>query len=269
MVICPNCGHANSDDAMTCEECMVLLDKAKLPKEEPKSESKSFSEKFSKSVSSIGANAFKSSKEADIMFVFDCTGSMGGEIRAMQDAIIDFSSTVITEGLNIRLGLIEFRDRTIGEEIKLHKFTDGVFTKKIKEFQKATDTLSPTGGGPEPESSPDALMLALDQSFRDCPNKTIVLITDASPRIPDKDTKNYPDEVINKMKSKNINQYYIVTMLQSPRCHIHLQVLEGVQKYGGDGLAFELSKKDTERAEHFKKVLRGLAKSISSKSISV
>ena len=269
MIICPNCGHANADDAMTCEECMVLLNKEKLPKEEPKTESESFSEKFSKSISGMGANAFKSSKEADIMFVFDCTGSMGGEIRAMQDAIIDFSSTVITEGLNIRLGLIEFRDHTIGEKITLHKFSDGVFTKKIKEFQETTNKLVAKGGGPEPESSPDALMLALDQPFRDCPNKTIVLITDASPRIPDKDTSNYPTDIIRKMRTKDINQYYLVTMLQSPRCHIHLQVLEGVQEYGGDGLAFELSKKDTDRAEHFKKVLRGLAKSISSKSISV
>lgn len=262
MIICPNCGHANPDDAMTCEECMALLDKAKLPKKD------SFTERLSKSVASLGKNTFKSSKEADIMFVFDCTGSMGGEIRAMQDAIIDFANIIIPEGLNIRLGLIEFRDRTIGEEIKLHKFSDGVFTKKIEEFQQATNTLKADGGGPEPESSPDALMLALDQPFRNCPNKTIVLITDASPRIPDKDTTNYPTEVIKKMESKDINQYYIVTMLQTTRCHTHLEVLEGVQKYGGDGLAFELSKKDASRAEHFKKVLRGLAKSISSKSVS-
>lgn len=269
MVICPNCGHANADDAMTCEECMVLLDKDKLPKEESKSEEKSFAEKFSKSISGMSQKAFKSSKEADIMFVFDCTASMGGEIRAMQNAIIDFASTVITEGLNIRMGLIEFRDRNIGEEQTLHKFSDGIFTKKVKEFQAATDKLKASGGGPEPESSPDALMFALDQKFRDCPNKTIVLITDASPRIPDKGTKNYPEGVIKKMKAKDINQYYIVTMLQKPACHVHLQVLEGVQKYGGDGLAFELSKKDADRTEHFKKVLRGLAKSISSKSIAV
>jgi len=269
MINCPNCGAVNPDGAMTCEECMVLLDKSKLPKEEPDDTKKSFAEQLAKSISGTkGATIFKSMKKADIMFVFDCTGSMGSEIRAMQDAIMDFAASIVTDGLNIRLGLVEFRDRIIGEEHVLHKFSDGVFTKKIKEFKGIVGKLEATGGGPEPESSPDALMLALNQNFRDCPNKTIVLITDASPRIPDKDTKSY-SEVIAKMKEKNINQYYIVTMLESPRCHKHLEILEGVQKYGGDGLAFELSKKDTDRKDHFKKVLKGLAKSISSKSISI
>ena len=269
MQTCPNCGYANPDDAMTCEECMVLLDESKLPKDEPgKDKPDDFADKLSKSVGGISPNVFKSTKEADIMFVFDCTGSMGGEIRAMQDAIIDFANIVITEGLNIRLGLIEFRDRTIGEEPVLHSFSDGVFTKKIKEFQSTTDKLKATGGGPEPESSADALMLALDQPFRDCPNKTIVLITDAPPRIPDKETKSY-EEVIEKLKEKDINQLYVVTMLQNPKCHKHLEILQGVQKYGGDGLAFEISRKDEERNEHFKKVLKHLGKTISSKSIAI
>lgn len=269
MIICPNCGHANPDSAMTCEECMVLLDKSKLPKEEPKDKKEgSFADKLSKSMSIKGENILKSTKEADIMFVFDCTGSMGGEIGAMQEAIIDFASSIVSDGLNIRVGLVEFRDRLEGEEQILHKFSDGVFTKKIKEFQAVISKLVASGGGDEPESSPDAVMLALDQPFRDCPNKTIVLITDASPHLPDKETKSY-EEVVAKMKKKNINQFYLVTMLTNPICHVHLKLLEGVQSYGGDGLAFELSKKDTERKEHFKKVLRGLAKSISSKSIAI
>jgi hypothetical protein len=264
MIVCPNCGEMNPDDAMTCSECMVLLNKEKLPKEE-KSD---FAEQFARSVAKIGSEGFASKKIADVMFVFDCTASMGGEIRAMQDAIIEFARTVTADGLNVRLGLVEFRDRSIGEKLELHRFSDGVFTKKLGEFQKAVDKLKAKGGGAIPESSPDALMLALEQDFRDCPNKTIVLITDAPPRIPDVDTPSY-NPVIARMEKKDINQFYVVTMLKDPNCHIHLELLEGVQKYGGDGLAFELSKKDTERKEHFIKVLRGLAKSISSKSVTM
>jgi hypothetical protein len=239
---------------------MVLLDKDKLPKVDEKTigtESK---------FASLDPSRFKSQKEADIIFVFDCTYSMSQEIRAMQDALIDFASTVKAEGLNIRLGLVEFRDRTIGEETVLHRFEGEVFTKKIVDFQAAVNKLSASGGGPEPESSPDALMLALEQPFRDCPNKTIVLITDAPPHLPDRDTKSY-EEVIAKMKAVNLNQLYIVTMLSYTKCHVHLKLLEGIQGYGGDGLAFDLSKKDEERKNHFIKVLRGLAKSISSKSV--
>jgi Mg-chelatase subunit ChlD len=255
----------NPDDAVTCSECMVLLDPSKLPKEEPE-EKGEFAEKLKKTIDAGKLNEISATRKADIMFVFDCTGSMGGEIRAMQDAIIDFASAVKADGLDIQLGLIEFRDRTIGEEQKLHKFDGSVFTRKMSEFQKAVDKLKAEGGGPEPESSPDALMLAMDQEFRDTQNKTIVLITDAPPHIPDKSTKSY-DEVIAKLKEKDINQFYVVTMLKKSSCHVHLKLLEGVQKYGGDGLAFELSKKDEDRKNHFKKVLMGLAKSISSKSV--
>lgn len=265
MITCKNCGAMNPDEAVTCSECMVLLDPSKLPKEEPENKG-DFAKKLKKTVDAGKLNDLNARRKADIMFVFDCTGSMSGEIRAMQDAIIDFASAVQADGLDIQLGLLEFRDRIVGEEHKLHKFDGSVFTKKMSEFQKAVDTLVAKGGGPEPESSPDALMYALDQEFRDTPNKTIVLITDAPPNIPDKSTKSY-NEVIAKLEKKNINQFYVVTMLKQSSCHIHLKLLEGVQKYGGDGLAFELSKKDEDRKNHFKKVLMGLAKSISSKSI--
>jgi hypothetical protein len=200
------------------------------------------------------------------MFVFDCTGSMQGEIRAMQDAIIDFAEAVKSEGLDIRLGLIEFRDRFENEEHILHLFDGNVFATDMTKFKQIVDTLKAKGGGPTPESSPDALMLALEQTFRDIPNKTIVLITDAPPHLPDKSTPSYR-EVIAQMEKKDINQFYVVTMLKKKACKVHLKLLEGVHRYGGDGLAFELSKKDGQRKNHFKKVLMGLAKSISSKSV--
>lgn len=63
MIICHNCGAMNSDDALTCSECMVLLDKDKIPKDEiedksPKSES-TFGERFAKSVSAVVDNLQK------------------------------------------------------------------------------------------------------------------------------------------------------------------------------------------------------------------
>lgn len=264
MIYCKICGAINSDNANICEECSVVIDEKILPKDEK--EGGDFADQLSKSIASGKVSISERTRKADIMFVFDCTGSMGGEIRAMQDAIIDFANSIQSDGLDILLGLIEFRDRMIGEEPKLHKFNGDIFTKKMSKFQKAVDTLKATGGGPIPESSPDAIMLALNQNFRNIPNKTIVLITDAPPNIPDKSTKSL-DEVIKKLKEKEINQFYVVTMLRDKKCQIHLRLLEGVHKYGGDGLAFELSKKDADRNQHFKKVLRGLAKSISSKSI--
>jgi Mg-chelatase subunit ChlD len=264
---CPACGEVNPDDATICDNCGLKFDsERKKVKDTTLKGDKRFSEKIAASITSQRNKSMEpASKEVDIMFVFDSTGSMKNEIRAMQDAIIGFASDIKSEGLSIQLGLIEFKDRIIGEESKLFSFSDGLFTADISQFQKAVDGLVAKGGGPEPESSPDALMLALEQPFRECSNKVIVLITDAPPRIPDKDTSSY-EIVTQKMKDKNLNQIYIVTMLQNSKCHKHLELIEAIQKMGGDGLAFELSKKDEDRKEHFKKVLKGLARSISTKS---
>lgn len=256
----------NADDDFSCSECGVLLDEKK---ESPDSGTDDFAAKISKSVHGIDISKLTAKKKADIMFVFDITSSMRGEIRAMQDAIIDFATSIVSDGLDIRLGLISFMDRTVGKEHKLFKFSDGVFTDQMPEFQEAVNSFRPTPAGPAiEESSPDALMLALGQKFRDCPNKTIVLVTDAPPRIPDKEVKSYK-QVLEGLVEKDINQFYLVTRLSSKWCQVHLKFLETVQGNGGDGLAFEISSKDDERKENFKKVLRGLAKSISTKSVTM
>ena len=271
MKICPNCGSANAKNATTCQECMFIFqEKQFVDQSQEKPKEKSFSERLSQSMSGNNFDQqFKSSRSTDIMFVFDCTGSMRGEIKAMKECVIDFANSIITEGINMRLGLIEFRDRLVNQEHKLHKFSDGVFTKAINEFQQTVSSFKAKGGGNNKgESSPDALMLALDQPFRNIPNKTIVLITDEPPHIPDK-TTNSVDEVIKKMKAKDINLYYIITLLKNPKCHKHFEILEGVQKYGGDGLVFEITEQESERGQHFGKVLLGLAKSISTKSIAM
>lgn len=253
---CPHCHHINPDDLIICDECTTILN----PGED------NFDDGLKKRIDSGVLDEFRNIRKADIMFVFDCTSSMTNEIRAMQDAIIEFAQAVKAEGLDIRLGLIEFRDRLYGEEHILHNFSGEVFTTDMNAFKIVVDKLQAIGGGPPPESSPDALMLALKQKFRKIPNKTIVLITDAPPNLPDKSTRSY-DDVIAQMEKKDINQFYLVTMLKYKKCLVHLQVLEGVCGYGGDGLAFELSKKDDQRKNHFKQILMGLAKSISAKSV--
>ncbi len=266
MITCPNCGELNPEDATFCDnpECGALLNPDKLQKSE---DTDSFADDLRKTMTGDKFQQLAKQKVTDIMFVFDCTSSMTGEIRAMQDAIIDFAGIIQKEALDFRLGLIEFRDRTVNEEHILHKFNGEAFTKNIKMFQDAVDKLRATGGGPEPESSPDAVLLATRQAFRDCPNRTIVLITDASPHMPDVETPSY-DFLITKLNEAKINLFYVVTKLELPRCQTHLKLIEGVKRNGGDGIAFNLAAGDNseERKEHFIRVLRNLGKSISTKS---
>jgi uncharacterized protein YdhG (YjbR/CyaY superfamily) len=112
---------------------------------------------------------------ADILFVFDDTGSMGEEINAMKAEATSFANAVESAGIDARFGLVSFKDEA---EVDL------AFTSSAAAFQNAVDLLSPSGGGSGeinvPEAGLDGIMLGLNTlSFRPTAQKIIVLITDA------------------------------------------------------------------------------------------
>ena len=198
-------------------------------------------------------------RQVDIMFVLDCTESMRGEISAIKDAIASFADTIKSEGVRARVGLIEFRDRLFHEEHRVITFNGEVFTNDPSLFRQQIDHLRATGGGDIPESSLDALMLALRQPFGPDRNKAIVLVTDAPPHIPDQDTKDI-EEVKQAIKAANINQIHLVINARDPASDVYLQLLTGVK-----GHAVDLGQGDDfrRRAEDFKKSLMSLGKTIS------
>lgn len=202
-------------------------------------------------------------RKADILFVLDCTGSMRGEIETIKSCVTDFADTISSQGVRARVGLVEFRDRLYGEEHRAITFDGQPFTADPGVFRRQIDGLRASGGGPEPESSLDALMLAASQPFAPDASKVIVLITDAPPHIPDKDTRSV-EAVADRLREIGIHQVYLVIRTSDPRCHVYLKLLEGTR-----GLAFELGKGNdfSNRAEHFKKTLMQLGKTISSATV--
>jgi Mg-chelatase subunit ChlD len=258
MKTCNNCGAANPDAARFCNECATALSSPAVPtKSIEKSAGLSASE-LAKSIT-LKSSIIQSKRKADVMFVFDCTGSMAGEINAIRDSIIAFADTIEHDGVRVRVGLIEFRDRLIHEEARVLQFEGQPFTTKPAIFRTEVAKLKATGGGDEPESSLDAIMLALRQPFSADANKVIVLITDAPPHIPDKETKSI-EEAVNAIRSVGVSQLYIVMRTMDPKSQIYLKLLEGTR-----GLAFDLGKGDDFRArsEHFKRTLMALGKTIS------
>ncbi|MBP1464445.1 VWA domain-containing protein [Candidatus Chloroploca sp. M-50] len=264
MKVCSNCGAHNGDAREYCYECGNAL--AGLPepgtsampglsgsrKVDPASLSASIA-------GGIASKQFSSGRRADVMFVLDCTGSMAGEIRAIRDAIIAFANTIESDGVRVRVGLIEFRDRLIHEEARVLTFSGQPFTSDPGEFRKQVSKLSASGGGDEPESSLDALILASRQPFGADNTKVIVLVTDAPPHIPDKDTKTVK-EVVDAFIKAGIAQFYMVIRIDDPRSQVYLELLTGRQ-----GLAFDIGKGDdfNSRAEHFKRTLMNLGKTLS------
>ena len=259
MKICSNCSASNTDAARFCSECGTALVTIGATPEAASGAAKSFDAGSLAKSLSVKAETIQAKRKADIVFVLDCTGSMGGEINAIRDAINSFVQTIASDGVRARVGLVEFRDRLIHEDHRVLMFSGQPFTSDPEVFREETSKLRATGGGDAPESSLDAIILALRQPFALDANKVLVLVTDAPPHIPDQDTKSV-EEVQQALTETGINQLYLVIRVQDPKSQVYLKLLEGRR-----GNAFDLGKGDDfrSRADDFKKTLMSLGKTIS------
>jgi len=110
------------------------------------------------------------SEPIDIAFVFDDTGSMGGEIDDMKANVRDFADNIESSGFDARYSLVSFKD-----DVEV----DQGFTGDVDTFKSAVDALSASGGADIPEDNYDAIDTALDLSYRADAEKVVVDITDA------------------------------------------------------------------------------------------
>lgn len=204
-------------------------------------------------------SAYEKRHRADIMFILDCTQSMRGELQAIKDAILAFVDTIRSDGVRVRIGLIEFRDRLINEEARVLTFDGEPFTDDPEAFRREAQGLRATGGGDEPESSLDAVMLALAQPFNAKAQKILVLITDAPPHVPDKEARSV-EEVAEAVRAAQVSQFYLVIPVKERKNMVYLTLCKGTRS-----VAFDLGKGDDfkHRAEHFKRTLMALGKTIS------
>ncbi len=82
----------------------------------------------------------------DIVFVFDTTGSMEEEITEMQTAVIEFSETISTAGIDYRLGLTEYQTC---DDNPYNVYNDGILTQDETIMRDWIQSLKATGGGAE------------------------------------------------------------------------------------------------------------------------
>lgn len=262
---CDGCGASNEDKAKFCQECGRAFAGASSPSATVSKTVESAAPKTTGVTLNLAASLMTRAQQldqkrkADILFVLDCTGSMGGEIEGIKETISEFADLIASEGVRVRVGLVAFRDRLIREDHRVLTFGGEVFTQNPKLFREQVSKLSASGGGDAPESSLDALMLALNQPFDTSGNKVIVLITDAPPHIPDLETQSM-EQLVAKIQAVGIQQCYLVIRTQDPQSQVYLKLLEGVR-----GMAFDLGTGDDfrKRADNFKRTLRALGKTIS------
>lgn len=106
----------------------------------------------------------------DMVFVFDDTGSMSGEIAAMQRGVKQLTDAIDSQGIDARYGLVSFKN---DPELDLR------FTQSADELKHAVDELYAEGGGYYLEDNFGGIETALDMEFRADADPVIVDITDA------------------------------------------------------------------------------------------
>jgi hypothetical protein len=155
-------------------------------------------------------------RRADVMFLLDCTATMQQTLDVVTSTIDEVVQTYGKSKVNIRLGLVEYRDLTQPErdgieDLKIHTFgSKSHFTTDIEAYRKTLSTLEAKGGGPLPESTWDAMALAaMDADWDEKADKVMVLFSDA---IPYRKGKIVPDVcgLCELLKLKKIDQLHFV-----------------------------------------------------------
>jgi hypothetical protein len=120
--------------------------------------------------------------QLDVMFLLDATGSMSDEIQQLQSNILSISAQLdaMPNNVDVRFGLVAYRDREEEYVTRVYDFTDDV-----ELFQANLMTVVADGGGDYPES--------LNEGFDDALNavtwrgedtiKLVFLVADAPPHI--------------------------------------------------------------------------------------
>jgi Mg-chelatase subunit ChlD len=192
----------------------------------------------------------------DVMFVLDCSGSMEPFIDGVKDGIRDFVKEFEAKQLDGRLGLLAFRDRIFGQEPELLRFENrSPFTADTSLFAEKVSKLRCIGNNTVPESALDAAVEAAGQPFRQGATRVLLLITDAPPLVPDKETKTVA-EAAGVLKDKKVDQLHVVVREEDRRVYAALQK-------GAAGKFFDLERV-TKGGEKFATILPELSKAVAS-----
>jgi hypothetical protein len=141
--------------------------------------------------------------DLDVVFVLDTTGSMGGEIREVQERVRQLAVSLARarEGELLRYGIVAYRDR--GDEYVTLPFD---LSDDVGAAEGFLSSLRANGGGDGPESVVAALAAGLHEMSWDRSDdveRQIFLIGDAPPHL-DYHGEPTPDELIDEARRARI-----------------------------------------------------------------
>lgn len=131
-------------------------------------------------------------RSVDVAFVLDTTGSMSEEINAVKATLSQALSRLDLPNVRLRVGLVEYKDRTDSFVTRVFQMTDDVPTLSHRVL-----SVSASGGGDAPESVNEGLDVALHQLHFN-PNsvaRIAFLIGDAPPHLDYQNDVSYVDSM--------------------------------------------------------------------------
>ncbi|CAF4400506.1 unnamed protein product [Rotaria sp. Silwood2] len=153
----------------------------------------------------------------DLVFVMDCTGSMGSYIASATDNIRSIvEEIVVSEKSDIRLALVEYRDHPPQDHTFVTRVHD--FTAKVSEMKGWLQQCQANGGGDAPEAVADGLHAVLKLSWRAESTKICILIADAPPHGLNPSGDGFPNgcphgldpvQIVRDMAEKHITLYSV------------------------------------------------------------
>ncbi len=117
----------------------------------------------------VTVNMTEETSNVDVVFVFDTTGSMGGEISGMVESANDFADQLDTSGVDFTIGCVTFGD-TYGNTLDSYYERPYLApTTEVSDFKDFMNSLTATGGGDGAENFIDAIDYARTSTSGDNP----------------------------------------------------------------------------------------------------
>jgi hypothetical protein len=131
-------------------------------------------------------------RDVDVAFILDSTGSMSEEIAAVKSTIQKVASALPANEFRIRVGLVEFKDRTDTPLTRVYPFTGNV-----ADFSRQVAGVSADGGGDIPEDVNQGLHDGLTKLAwnKDAVARFAFLIGDAPPHLDYANGPRYVDDM--------------------------------------------------------------------------
>lgn len=123
--------------------------------------------------------------QADIVFIVDTTGSMGGVINNVKNNISAFVDALTEKGISAAMALVDYQDITHDgyDSTRVHKNGSSNWFYNVADYKAAIQKLYADDGGDTPECAVDALETARLLDMRASAGKIFVLITDATYKV--------------------------------------------------------------------------------------